>query len=583
MEKIFISYSHVDIAFVKPLVERLSRHYDVWYDRHLLGGDLWRQEIDNQIAVCDYFIFILTNEAVESPYCQQEFALARRFKKEIVPVLARARTRLTPALEEYHYIDMSRGPDDLYAFDILLVTLDPDYVKKKTQTIKRQKRRKTLSWFFIIFSAIVLFVSVYASGLIWEMLASVPTASATPTDLPALTPFPTNTPSPTSTPAPRFPITIRQPANRNEAFQVAGFWQQVDFVDSVNPGTWNYTVHVRPDNELRATFNWCGSTPDLAIEILSLADISFFIDDIPLTDNDFLVTDTVPYGDMICRYWDVFMSDWQDDQEVVFTIHYVILEDFNDGYADYHTGEYYHHITIIPDDEIETCGNSVISQMSTGMFARVTVAENTNSRLRDAPNGEQVSIAPAGSILDVVQGPVCNNGFMWWQVYYDIHPENDETNLNEYYWVAEGGSFDYLVEPLVMPATAENMVIDAAPSNFTLQTAYQPFEHGHMFWVQSIQQIWVLYSDGTWEIFDDRVPQTIPSEQPPSGLYAPVSGFGITWYYNQHVRNRLGWGTASEIGIDNTLEYLPSEGAIVLRDNSGNLFYLYVNMRWQQR
>jgi len=81
MARIFISYSRVDKTFTERFEARLRRMFPdvpVWYDDHLYGGQNWWNEILGQIAKCDIFIYLLSNESVTSPYCQAEFTEARR-------------------------------------------------------------------------------------------------------------------------------------------------------------------------------------------------------------------------------------------------------------------------------------------------------------------------------------------------------------------------------------------------------------------------------------------------------------------------------------------------------------------------
>ena len=73
MSHVFISYSRVDKeVFARPFVQRLHRMFpthDIWWDEELTGGDVWWEEILHQIAQCDVFIYLLSNEFVTSPYC----------------------------------------------------------------------------------------------------------------------------------------------------------------------------------------------------------------------------------------------------------------------------------------------------------------------------------------------------------------------------------------------------------------------------------------------------------------------------------------------------------------------------------
>ena len=98
--------------------------------------------------------------------------------------------------------------------------------------------------------------------------------------------------------------------------------------------------------------------------------------------------------------------------------------------------------------------------------------------------------------------------------------------------------------------------------------AAQEFEHGRLIWIEDTDEFYVFYDEPDEQGFqvveravglelkpgasqDNRV-----AEDPPPGLYQPVSGFGLLWRdevywpYGDAVRERLGWATAPEFGFD---------------------------------
>lgn len=111
----------------------------------------------------------------------------------------------------------------------------------------------------------------------------------------------------------------------------------------------------------------------------------------------------------------------------------------------------------------------------------------------------------------------------------------------------------------------------ALPTNFPtptiaqVQVAEQLFEHGRMFWLGPIQQIWVLRitseGHGTWEVYEDTFvdgePETDPSLVPPEGRYQPERGFGKLWRESGNLREELGWGVTPEFGYVSNYEYHP--------------------------
>ena len=107
-----------------------------------------------------------------------------------------------------------------------------------------------------------------------------------------------------------------------------------------------------------------------------------------------------------------------------------------------------------------------------------------------------------------------------------------------------------------------------ADEALTSYAASQRFERGLMVWIEETDEFYVLYDEPDEQGFqvvhrtvglelkpgaseDNRI-----GEDPPPGLYEPVSGFGLIWRgevewpYPDNVRERLGWATVPESGYD---------------------------------
>lgn len=127
--------------------------------------------------------------------------------------------------------------------------------------------------------------------------------------------------------------------------------------------------------------------------------------------------------------------------------------------------------------------------------------------------------------------------------------------------------------------------------------AGQYFEHGFMIWVEETDEFYVFYEgpdEYGWQRFhltwglklkpgaseDNRV-----GEDPPPGLYEPVSGFGLIWRGEvdwpqvADARHRLGWATEPEHGYDTAYQCmtpsLPSLWNCLLRGPRGDILLLY--------
>lgn len=87
----------------------------------------------------------------------------------------------------------------------------------------------------------------------------------------------------------------------------------------------------------------------------------------------------------------------------------------------------------------ESCPNTQPSRLYEGMMARVVPGTAANN-LRESPtiNAARIGSIPAGGELLVIAGPVCADGYAWFNVQYD-----DLTG-----WTAEGSTSQYWLEEL---------------------------------------------------------------------------------------------------------------------------------------
>ena len=87
-----------------------------------------------------------------------------------------------------------------------------------------------------------------------------------------------------------------------------------------------------------------------------------------------------------------------------------------------------------------------------------------------------------------------------------------------------------------------------------ITTSYQPFEHGFMFWRQDTRQIYAVYDDGLWQVFQDTWQEgepeyscpddSTPRRTPPT----PRRGIGKAWCTQPGVRDKLGRALQDENG-----------------------------------
>ena len=88
LENIFISYSHADKDIVHKIADKLKANFTVWIDKvNLKVGDNQDEKIADGIRHTSLFICFISEKYCESRPCRDEFALANKLGKKILPVM----------------------------------------------------------------------------------------------------------------------------------------------------------------------------------------------------------------------------------------------------------------------------------------------------------------------------------------------------------------------------------------------------------------------------------------------------------------------------------------------------------------
>src|SRR4051794_11250411 len=85
-QRLFVSYRHgsetsPQEGIIRRLNERLLTRHDIFTDKSILPGDRWGAQIEQEIAICDIFIPLLTVEAMWSEMVIDEVARAHRLRR----------------------------------------------------------------------------------------------------------------------------------------------------------------------------------------------------------------------------------------------------------------------------------------------------------------------------------------------------------------------------------------------------------------------------------------------------------------------------------------------------------------------
>jgi hypothetical protein len=108
MGYIFISYSHKDKDYVHKLQTALmDEGFEVWIDDRIDYGTEWPKVIQKQLDNCDAFIIVVSENAYESKWVQNEVARAGRKKKPFFPLLLNGEPWLS--VEATQYFDVRSG------------------------------------------------------------------------------------------------------------------------------------------------------------------------------------------------------------------------------------------------------------------------------------------------------------------------------------------------------------------------------------------------------------------------------------------------------------------------------------------
>ena len=116
--EVFLSHSSKDRSFVSRLVEVLRRHaIPVWYsETNITGAQQWHDEIGRALKRCDWFVLVLSPDAVGSKWVKRELVYSLQqdhFEERIAPLLYRpcSPEDLSWTLSAIQMVDFSSGCD----------------------------------------------------------------------------------------------------------------------------------------------------------------------------------------------------------------------------------------------------------------------------------------------------------------------------------------------------------------------------------------------------------------------------------------------------------------------------------------
>jgi hypothetical protein len=138
----FLSHSSKNLAFSSRLAKNLTNYnVNTFYSRkHIVGAQEWHDEIGEALKRCDWFLLVLSPQAVNSKWVKHELIYAlqqNRYRGRIVPILYKSCdiNKLSWTLSGFQHIDFRKGFDK--GIQALLSLWKIKYVSKPNQ--KRSK------------------------------------------------------------------------------------------------------------------------------------------------------------------------------------------------------------------------------------------------------------------------------------------------------------------------------------------------------------------------------------------------------------------------------------------------------------
>ena len=136
---VFVSYSRADSDFARRLNDALQvQGKTTWFDQEsIASGTDFQKEIYRGIENSNNFLFVISPNAISSPYCADEVEYAQKLNKRIVTILHRPvnPADLHPVLAAVQWIDFDQRDGDFSAnFKEVLRTIDTDPVHLQSHT-----------------------------------------------------------------------------------------------------------------------------------------------------------------------------------------------------------------------------------------------------------------------------------------------------------------------------------------------------------------------------------------------------------------------------------------------------------------
>lgn len=326
MPKVFVSYSHRDSSYAHRLADELRRHaIDVWIDERIDYGDQWPRVIQENLNACRAFLLIMSTNAFNSMWVQNEVSYAQGKDKLIYPLLLEGQVWLSMAAMQY--VDVRDGgmpPDRFFEelhTDLMNQPAPParerlEPAPRKQPPPKKSRRALYIAGAVLLCAAMVCAVAPAAWRRLSPLFTAKPPVQVKVTDVPmqpSLVPepeFPVMEPSPTYSIAEKYGLPYGD-------MEVPGMWFEAGLcydLDVMSPAEdpacdayLDYDGQLYPVNLAQASGYIVDRSLDLTICGALMNEKQDVLAPVPVLDNPIVcfLTDQGGYGFLIVLNFDL--------------------------------------------------------------------------------------------------------------------------------------------------------------------------------------------------------------------------------------------------------------------------------------
>ncbi len=156
-----------------------------------------------------------------------------------------------------------------------------------------------------------------------------------------------------------------------------------------------------------------------------------------------------------------------------------------------------------PSSTPVTCPGTLPQRLWTGMYGKVVLGSVSNRvRSQASISGRQIANAPPGQEFQIIDGPVCSDGFAWYQIEYD-----DVAG-----WTVEADNIEYWLEPSYCMVVPDVQVPKYANRELGSEIVgyMTPLQAEAMVEFDD-ERMWVHLLDGSWVLADSVILMDLPA------------------------------------------------------------------------